>query len=305
MKNARSNPTRDLLGSLSAHAAHDLTDLSPGLALVFQFESATLADTLDRVVPFLAGEPDALMLLDCVFDRVEDSCDSGEGFIQRRGHIPTVGAPPTRFKLRLDMSCGEGLAFKCELESAAHSYRTTSARRAHTTKEDGSDACDSYIAHAPTRRNQQVPARETLMATSQLTGLRNAADQEVGPRSTRTDGTIAVLVRSQRITVDCPSWCTHPHAEDYRSLEDVSHHGPAIQLFAPSHNGVIESVLKAKVSSWPFAGDPETAVPFIAFDPVGDEVAQFTPETLAAFADQVIAHGHALHTLAATFPGGA
>lgn len=111
---------------------------------------------------------------------------------------------------------------------------------------------------------------------------------------------VAISVRSQQVFIDCPSWCTHRHAEAYRSLEDVSHHSDAIQLFAPSYNGVIEAVLGAHISSWPFAGDPQTATPFAALDPVGDEVAQLPPAALAAFADQVIAHGYALRTLAAT-----
>ncbi len=123
------------------------------------------------------------------------------------------------------------------------------------------------------------------------------------PSQTTTGRHVAALVRGQRVFVECPSWCTHPHAESYRSLEDVSHHGDAVQLFAPSYNGVIEAVLAARVSSWPFAGDSETAVPFVAFDPVGDEVAQLTPEALTAFADQVIAHGYALRALAASITG--
>jgi hypothetical protein len=125
------------------------------------------------------------------------------------------------------------------------------------------------------------------------------------PAQTRqlSAGTITVLVRGQRITVDCPSWCTHPHTEAYRSLPDVSHHGDAISLAAPSHQGV-EQVLTARISSWPFAGDPATESPFVAFDAVGDEVAQLTPEAALAAADQTIAHGYTLRALAATISGG-
>ncbi|MFJ3950277.1 DUF6907 domain-containing protein [Streptomyces libani] len=113
-----------------------------------------------------------------------------------------------------------------------------------------------------------------------------------------------ILVRGQRITVDCPPWCIHLHTEAYRSLEDVSHHSDAISLTAPSHQGV-EQVLTARISSWPFAGDPATESPFIAFDAVGDEVAQLAPETALAAADQVIAHGYALRALVGIIAGGA
>ncbi|MEU5016342.1 hypothetical protein AB0G60_02790 [Streptomyces angustmyceticus] len=143
------------------------------------------------------------------------------------------------------------------------------------------------------------------MATSQLTGQRNGADHQVDACPTRSAGTAAVLVRGQQVTVDCPPWCTHPHTEAYRSLEDVSHHGDTVSLFVPSYNGKIESVLTAHVASWPFAGDSETAAPFVAFDAIGDEVAQLTPEAVTAIADQVIAHGHALRALAAAISGGA
>lgn len=142
------------------------------------------------------------------------------------------------------------------------------------------------------------------MATSQLTGLRNAADQEVGPRPIRTNDSATILVRGQQVTVDCPPWCTYPHAEAYRSLEDVSHHSDAISLTVPSYQGV-EQVLTARVSSWPFAGDPATERPFVAFDAVGDEVAQLSPEAALAAADQVIAHGHALRALVGIISGGA
>lgn len=108
---------------------------------------------------------------------------------------------------------------------------------------------------------------------------------------------VAVTVGGATMLVSCPLWCTHPHSEAYRTLADVSHHGASISLAAPTYDGV-EQVLTARISSWPFAGDPETATPFIAFDAVGDEVAQLTPIAALAVADQVIAHGSALRALA-------
>lgn len=117
-------------------------------------------------------------------------------------------------------------------------------------------------------------------------------------------GQAEVLVRGQHVIVDCPSWCTYAHVEAYRSLEDVSHHSDAISLTAPSHQGV-EQVLTARISSWPFAGDPATEKPFIAFDAVGDEVAQLTPEAALAVADQTEAHVAALRSLAVIIAGGA
>ncbi|MGW2920380.1 DUF6907 domain-containing protein [Streptomyces angustmyceticus] len=142
------------------------------------------------------------------------------------------------------------------------------------------------------------------MATSQLTGQRNGADRQVAACPTRSTGTATVVVRGQQVTVDCPAWCTHPHTEAYRSLEDVSHHSDAISLTAPSHQGV-EQVLTARISSWPFAGDPATENPFVGFDAVGDEVAQLAPEAALAVADQVEAHVAALRALVAIISGGA
>ncbi len=113
---------------------------------------------------------------------------------------------------------------------------------------------------------------------------------------------VAVKVAGATMVVPCPIWCTHPHGEAYRSLEDVSHHGAPISLAAPTYDGV-EQVLTARVSSWPFAGDPETTAPFIAFDAVGDEVAQLAPTAALAVADQVIAHGYALRAMAASIAG--
>lgn len=110
---------------------------------------------------------------------------------------------------------------------------------------------------------------------------------------------VAVTVGGATVVVPCPLWCTHSHSEEYRTLADVSHHGAPVSLAAPTYDGV-EEVLTARISSWPFAGDPETVTPFIAFDAVGDEVAQLAPTAALAVADQVIAHGYALRALAAS-----
>ncbi|MET7795690.1 DUF6907 domain-containing protein [Streptomyces decoyicus] len=110
---------------------------------------------------------------------------------------------------------------------------------------------------------------------------------------------VAVTVAGATVVVPCPLWCTHPHSEAYRSLPDVSHHGAPITLAAPTYGGV-EQTLTARISSWPFASDPETATPFIAFDAIGDECAQLAPTAALAVADQVIAHGYALRALASS-----
>ncbi|MFB6567352.1 DUF6907 domain-containing protein [Streptomyces noursei] len=116
---------------------------------------------------------------------------------------------------------------------------------------------------------------------------------------------VTISVRGQQVTVDCPPWCTHPHDETYRTLDDVSHHSDEISLTTPSYRGATEQALTARLSVWPFADDPETDHPFIAFDAVGDEYAQLTPAAFTAFADQVIAHGYALRALAAVITSGA
>ncbi|GGX40366.1 DUF6907 domain-containing protein [Streptomyces noursei] len=128
-------------------------------------------------------------------------------------------------------------------------------------------------------------------------------ESPVVPAQSAPGRQVAISIRGQQVTVDCPSWCAYPHSEVYGSLEDVSHHGPAISLTAPSHCGAVEAVLAARVSSWPFAGDVEAAGPFVAFDPVNDEVAQLTPAALTALADQVVAHGYALRAMAASIAG--
>ncbi|SHL74523.1 DUF6907 domain-containing protein [Streptomyces yunnanensis] len=124
----------------------------------------------------------------------------------------------------------------------------------------------------------------------------------VAPRASRS---VRILVRDAKVTVDCPAWCVEPHTEVYRSLEDVAHRGSEIALSVPVYGGDTVQVLTARIESWPFAGDPQTQNPFFAYNPANDEFAQITPEVMAAAADQVIAHGHALLALAATIAGGA
>lgn len=124
-------------------------------------------------------------------------------------------------------------------------------------------------------------------------------ESPVVPSQSTPSRQVAVMVGGAVVVVPCPLWCTHPHNEEYRTLPDLSHHGASIFLAAPTYGGV-EQVLTAHISSWPFAGDPETTAPFIAFDAVGDECAQLAPTAALAVADQVIAHGYALRTLAAS-----
>lgn len=127
------------------------------------------------------------------------------------------------------------------------------------------------------------------------------------PAQTRrpSASTVSVLVRGQRITVDCPSWCTESHDEAYRSLEDVAHRGDKIALSVPVHGGDVVQVLSARIESWPFAGDPKTEAPFFAYNPANDEFAQLNAEGMTAAAGQSIAHGHALLALAGSISGGA
>lgn len=114
---------------------------------------------------------------------------------------------------------------------------------------------------------------------------------------------VAVTVGGATVVVPCPLWCTDPHAEAYRSLPDVSHHGAEITLAVPVHGGAIDEALTARIESWPFTGDHRTMNPFVAYNPAGDEFAQLAPEAMAAAADQVIAHGYALRTMAASISG--
>ena len=190
--------------------------------------------------------------------------------------------------------------FQAALGGAVHSYRTQSADDVKTTK-DGPDACDSYIAHAPTRPNQQVLSREILMATSQLTGQRNGADHQVDARPTRSTGTVTVLVRGQQVTIDCPPWCTHPHTEVYRSLEDVWHEGREVSLALP---GSSEQVVGAQISSWPFAGDPNTASAYMSVFLQGADYLEFTPAQAIAFADQMMACAEDIRAMAEAISGG-
>lgn len=114
---------------------------------------------------------------------------------------------------------------------------------------------------------------------------------------------VAVTVGGATKVVPCPIWCTDPHAETYRSLEDVAHRGKEIALSVPVHGGDAVQVLSARIESWPFAGDPETEAPFAAYNPANDEYAQITREGLTSAADQVIAHGYAMRAMAASIAG--
>ena len=120
----------------------------------------------------------------------------------------------------------------------------------------------------------------------------------VVPSQSAPSRQVAVTVDGATVVVPCPLWCTDPHAEAYRSLPDVSHHGAEIKLAVPVHGGVIDEALSARIESWPFTGDPRTMNPFVAYNPVGDEFAQLAPEAMTAAADQVIAHGYALRAMA-------
>ena len=121
------------------------------------------------------------------------------------------------------------------------------------------------------------------------------------PFSTRSTGTATVSVRGQQVTVDCPAWCTHPHAGEYRSLEDVWHEGREVSLALP---GSSEQVVGAQISSWPFAGDPNTASAYMSVFLQGADYLEFTPAQAIAFADQMMACAEDIRAMAEAISGG-
>lgn len=118
------------------------------------------------------------------------------------------------------------------------------------------------------------------------------------PQSTDSRQT-AVSVHGATVFVPCPAWCTDSHTEPYAFLEDVSHHGEAVSLGAPSFSGQPDRVLVARVSQWPYTSDAATARPYLSLDAAGDgECAELDATAATAFADQLVAHAVQLRALA-------
>ncbi|MFH9225931.1 DUF6907 domain-containing protein [Streptomyces lydicus] len=136
----------------------------------------------------------------------------------------------------------------------------------------------------------------TAESANKVRGLLAGIPQQASGDRRRT-----ISVRSSAVTIDCPAWCTDPHAETYRSLEDVSHRGDQIFMTVPTYNGPTEKALIAYISQWPFAGDRATAVPHMVVETVNDgDCVELNDSEGIALSDQMVTHAAAFRSMALT-----
>lgn len=75
--------------------------------------------------------------------------------------------------------------------------------------------------------------------------------------------TVAVLVRGQRVFVECPAWCTVDHdADPLYTLADLSHEGDPVALVVPSHRDTEETLIVYR-AWWPFARSERERRPYL------------------------------------------
>jgi len=112
---------------------------------------------------------------------------------------------------------------------------------------------------------------------------------------------IGTFARNQLAWIECPSWCTEPHASEPSALEDITHYADSDMLEIPTFSDPESAayVLYVRLEADPVASDPrvrETHV--LLWEDASPMEARLTPEMAEDLADEMIAFASQLRHLA-------
>ena len=104
----------------------------------------------------------------------------------------------------------------------------------------------------------------------------------------------------QTVYVECPSWCTQDHVEDWQyDMEDIEHTGARFSVEVPTMTGD-EALYEwyGRVSSDPWSSDVRMRSAHVLVGDCSREDARLTPDMTDELADRVIAYGLELRAAA-------
>ena len=104
----------------------------------------------------------------------------------------------------------------------------------------------------------------------------------------------------QTIHIECPSWCTQDHVEDWQyDIEDIEHTGARFSVEVPTMAGD-EALYEwyGRVSSDPWSSDVRMRSAHVLVGDCSREDARLTPDMTDELADRVIAYGLELRAAA-------
>lgn len=105
----------------------------------------------------------------------------------------------------------------------------------------------------------------------------------------------------QSIYVECPSWCTQDHVEDWQyDIEDIEHTGARFSVEVPTMADSSEPLYEwyGRVSSDPWSSDLRMRSAHVLVGDCSREDARLTPDMTDELADKVIAYGLELRAAA-------
>lgn len=111
--------------------------------------------------------------------------------------------------------------------------------------------------------------------------------------------TATVVIRGQRVTVECPNWCVRLHGETLAGLDDLLHEGEPHAVGVPTLDGISPAMV-TRVSWWPFARDVEDRAPYLAVSLAdgGDGADLAQRSVVEQLADDLERHAARLRALA-------
>jgi len=104
----------------------------------------------------------------------------------------------------------------------------------------------------------------------------------------------------QTIHIECPTWCTQNHVEDWQyDMEDIEHTGARFSVEVPTMTGD-EALYEwyGRVSSDPWSSDVRMRSAHVLVGDCSREDARLTPDMTDELADRVIAYGLELRAAA-------
>lgn len=167
------------------------------------------------------------------------------------------------------------------------------------------DAVDQSMRTAlPHRYTPELAAQFTQTMADELRA-EHAGDGGIAatPHATPLAGLAIVpaLVNGVQVAIACPAaWCTENHTgEDTKHLEDVSHTGATVDLYAPNFQGGANDLFAyAHLVQDLYSKNPNERAAYIRVEDGGGEESALTPDQADTFADNLTVFAGRIRALA-------
>lgn len=108
--------------------------------------------------------------------------------------------------------------------------------------------------------------------------------------------------RMQTVYLQCPTWCTENHVENWNNdLEDVNHYGDMGGVAVPTmERDFAQFEWYARIASDPIAAEPSLRAAHVLIGDGGADEARLTPDMADEVADEIISFASEIRSAART-----